>query len=128
MPGTLITREQYSAERFALLDELSAQARAAPMRLAPGAIERMNHEYTGLRRFGVGILIDNLDSDPRAALADPAVVKLLTEGVVRTPVLDQAKLRRLLQIPPSRATFEGEEQVEARLLDPDQLTRWLATL
>jgi len=57
----------------------------------------------------------------RAAVAQPVFLNLVLKGLLRSPTLDEAKVRRLIELPPEDATIGSDEQVEVRLLTPDQV-------
>jgi hypothetical protein len=108
-----------SAARTALLDDLSNAAFGTKVQLAPGADQLIKREYPGLAGYVIGVLFANLAIDPRAAFGDPAVLHLVLRGIVQSPVIDPAKVRRLLSLPPYPYTGTyGDEQVAVHLLSP----------
>ncbi|MDQ1466683.1 MAG: hypothetical protein QOH10_1098 [Actinomycetota bacterium] len=120
-PGELISTQFFSPERTALLDDLSAAAFGTTVTFAPGARELLDREFRGLQRLYVDSLFRQLPTDPRPALEQPAFLKLVARGIIRTPAFDPSKVRRLLALPPERTAVAGDEQVQVRLLDPGQV-------
>jgi hypothetical protein len=121
--GEVITKQSFSPERAALLTALTAKARATKIELAPDADELVDREYPGLVGLYVKASLARLPTDPRAALAQPVFLKLVLKGILRSPVLDEAKVRRLIELSPDLTTIGGDEQVEVRLLDPDEVRK-----
>ena len=119
--GELIALGRFSPERAALLDELSAAARGVKVELAPGRAAFIAREYKGLRRLIIDALLAKLPTDPRSVLKTPEFVQLLLDGLLRSPTFDRAKLQRLLALPDDGNTIGREEQVEVRIVSPDQL-------
>jgi hypothetical protein len=120
-PGELIAIQRFSPERSALLDDLSAAARGTNVELAPGRAAFIKREYTGLRGLVLKTLLEKLPTDPRTVLKTPEFVQLLLDGLLRSPALDRAKLRRLLALPDDGNTIGNDEQVEVRLVSAAEL-------
>ena len=104
-----------------LLDQLSAAARGVKVELAPGRAAFIAREYKGLRRLLIDALLAKLPTDPRSVLKTPEFVQLLLDGLLRSPTFDRAKLQRLLALPDDGNTIAREEQVEVRIVSPEQL-------
>ena len=117
----MIASRSFSPERTALLRELTATLERAPIELAPDADELVAREYPGLIGLYVNALLKKLPTDPRAAVEQPVFLKLVLKGLLRSPVLDEAKVRRLIELGPDLTTVGGDEQVEVRMLTPEQL-------
>jgi hypothetical protein len=118
-PGHTKAFDKLASERSALLDQLAAEARGVKVELAPGGKTIIDREHPGLAGFIIGLLINNLSRDPLTALGDPSVLRLLQRGIVRSPVLDQTKIQRVLDLPaaPHKGAW-GDEQVEVHILNP----------
>jgi hypothetical protein len=128
-PGALLLWEPYGpgrtaefndlvARRTKLLDELASEVKGKEIVLAPGAIERIDRAYPALEALALTRALGRMQTDPVAALASPTVQKLLRQGVVQSPTLDQGKLLQLALIPPySRRGTYGNDQVDVHLLD-----------
>jgi hypothetical protein len=119
--GEVITSQSLSPERAALLAELTAQARKSGIELAPDADALVDREYPGLIGTYTKALLKTLPSDPRRALAQPVFLKLVLDGILRSPLLDESKVRRLIELSPDLTTIGGDEQIEVRLLTPDEV-------
>jgi hypothetical protein len=120
-PGAVITRQSFSPERTALVDELTAVARRDTIELAPGAHALVDREYDGLLQRYVDALLARLPTDPRTALAQPLFLRLVLKGILLRPVLDEAKVRRLIALRPELTTVGGDEQVAVHVLGPDEV-------
>jgi hypothetical protein len=108
-------------ERTALLDHLSAAALGAKVELAPGAKALIDREYSAAERHAINLHLVFLSSDPRVAFKDPVFLKLVSRGILRSPVLDQTEVRRLLDLPAYRYTGAwGDEQIAVYLLTSAQ--------
>jgi hypothetical protein len=92
----------------------------AKVELIPDADAVIKSEYPGLQGYVLGVLLANLSIEPRAALGDPEILRLiLKDDIVRSPVIDKDKVLRLLTLP--EYPYEGtyfDEQVEVHLLTP----------
>jgi hypothetical protein len=131
-PGALVAVEPFaprhtkqfdrlSAQRTALLEQLAAEARGRKVEMAPNADEILKGLPTELQRYAVHILLASLPTDPRTALLSDDFLHFVLAGGLRSPVLDTTAVRRLLALPPARSTgIGGGEQVEVRLVRPDQ--------
>jgi hypothetical protein len=110
-----------AARRTALLDELSAAALGSKVEWAPGAQHLIERKYPGLDGFVVGSLLLHMSTDPRAAFGDSRVLQLILDGVLRSPAVDLANVRRVLDLPAynHRGTW-GDEQVAVHFLTPAQ--------
>jgi hypothetical protein len=121
--GPTVTPEfrALSAERTALLDDLSAAALGVKIELAPGAVARIDRQFAGADRRDIGVRIAFLSKYPRDAFEDRLFLKLVSQGILRSPAVDVAKARRLLDLPSYRylGTW-GDEQVEVHFLSPAQ--------
>jgi hypothetical protein len=128
-PGALLLWEPYGpgrtaefndlvARRTKLLDQLASEVKGKQIVLAPGAIERIDRTYPALEALALTRALGRLQTDPVAALGSPTVQKLLRQGIVQSPRLDQGTLLQLALIPPysHRGPF-GNDQVEVHLLD-----------
>jgi hypothetical protein len=121
VPGQLIAIERFAPERTALLDQLSAEALGVKVEQAPGATALVDRLYPGLRRIYIDPLLALLPTDPRAALGQPAFLKLVLAGLLRSPALDEVEVRRLLDFPASGNTIGRDEQVAVHIVAPDQI-------
>ena len=54
-------------------------------------------------------------------LETPEFVQLLLDGLLVSPTFDRAKLERLRKLPDDGNTIGCEEEVEVRILSPDEL-------
>lgn len=121
LPGTLLTRQAFSAERTQLLDDLVAAAGDGNVTLAPGAQATINRENTGVRRTYMRLLIAGLKTKTREVIEQPSFLRLIVRGMIASPVFDKAKARRLLELSKGSYTVGPDEQVEVHLLSPDQV-------
>ena len=120
-PGHTKQFDALFAERTSLLDHLTAATLGARVELAPGAKALMDREYSGGERHAIDLYLVYLSSDPRVAFKDPAFLRLVSQGILRSPVVDQTEVRKLLDLPayPYTGTW-GDEQVAVYLLTPAQ--------
>jgi hypothetical protein len=100
---------------------LAAEAFARQVVFAPRAHKLIEREYPGLTGFVIGLLLNNMAASPRAALDDPAILRLIGQGVLRAPSLNVTKLKQLADLPAYKykGTW-GDEQMEVHLLTPAQ--------
>ena len=126
VPGRLLATWRFGPERTALLNELSAAALGKKVELAAGADTYLARRYPGLIGIYTRRLIVGLRTNPRASFEQPAFLRLLERGILRSPAIDLHKVARLLTLSPERNTLILDEQVEVHLLTPDQLRGWLA--
>jgi hypothetical protein len=120
-PGELIAVRPFSPERDALIGALAAAARGVKVELAPGSAAFIKRHYTGVRGEIVKRLLAMLPTDPRPVFETPEFVQLLLDGLLRAPVLDRAKMQRLLELPSVGNTINGEERIEVRIVSPAEL-------
>jgi hypothetical protein len=107
------------AARTALINDLTAAAMGAKVELAPGANALIDRERSKSEQREIRLDLAFLPSDPRVAFEDTTFLKLVSKGMLRSPVVDQAKVRRLLALHPysHRGTW-GDEEVFVQLLTP----------
>jgi hypothetical protein len=129
-PGQLIAMRPYGpgftaqfnalyAQRTALLDQLSTEVAGSKVVLAAKADAVIRHEHSGLSAFVVGVVLANLAAAPRVAFGDPTILRLLLKGVLRSPIIDQSKVQRLLGLPAyGHIGTYFDEQVAVHLLTP----------
>jgi hypothetical protein len=119
--GRTAAYKALAAQRTALLDKLSAATLGSKVELAPGGKHLIDSKYPGLDGFVVGSLLVHMSVDPRAAFGDARVLQLILDGVLRSPAVDLATVRRLLDLPAymHKGTW-GDEQVAVHFLTPAQ--------
>jgi hypothetical protein len=119
--GEVITYEVFDPGYTALLDDLCAAAAPANVELAPGAAALIDREFPGIRKPFIDPLLAHLHDDPRRALQEPIFLRLVLKGMLRSPMLDRAKVERLLRLITQRHTITGGERLRVSLLTPAQL-------
>jgi hypothetical protein len=119
--GTVLTTQEFNPERSALIAQLAAEARGHEVELTSRGAAIIEREYPGFRKLYFDPLFAKVPTDPRVAIEQDAFLRLVLDGAIRAPVLDRAKVQRLLELPSDDNTIGGDEQVQVRLLTPDEV-------
>ena len=132
LKGTLIAIEPFGPghtpafqtlfdTRTRLLNQLSGEVLGQNIALSPNAQALIAHEVPAAERHLISIYLVSLSRAPRVAFLDPLFLKLVRDGLIRSPVIDQGAVHRLLDLPASRYLGAwGDEQVAVYLLNPAQ--------
>jgi hypothetical protein len=108
-----------SATRSALLDRLAAAARGVKVELTPGAGALIERRFSGLQLYRINFLLFIMPKYPRTVFAEPEILWLVLQGILRAPALDPNDVRRLLELPAyEHLGLNGDEQVEVRIVKP----------
>jgi hypothetical protein len=119
--GDVIAEVAFDPELTRLTDELTTIVQRDDVEFAPNAAAIIEKRYPAPdARALVKPALEQLRTDPAAALRHRAVLELIVDGVVRSPTLDVAKVRRLLDRRDDPTTFLGAERVQAVLVPADQ--------
>jgi hypothetical protein len=121
LPGKVLVDKVFDPEYTSLLDELTAVARRSKVELTPDAYAIIDRDYSPAARPFIRLLYSQLESDPRTTLARPQFLALLQKVVLRSPVFDMAKIRRLQSLIHRDRLVVGEERVQLSLLTPSEL-------
>jgi hypothetical protein len=123
-PGRVVLNEVFDPEYSQLLDELVASAAGKKLELAPNAEQVITRDFKSQQAITlVHELLFGFAAHPRTALSNGIFLRYLLEGVITSPHLDLAKVRRLLELSANRKAVAGDERVLVTLVPPDQINK-----
>lgn len=127
-PGRLVAMTRFAPERTALIHELAAAARGKDFSLEPGVERRVHGAFPGYPAAVIDQWFAQLPKGVDERLENPAFLRLVLDGVFRSPVFDPAKIRRLRDLPARQNVIQGDEQVEVHLLTPAEVRTELSSV